>query len=42
MKENTAPKHLKPATKKWFQDVIEAFHMDAHHVANLSSYHFMG
>lgn len=30
------PKHLKPATKKWFRQVIEEYDLEAHHVKILT------
>ena len=36
MDPQKAPKHLKPATRKWFEDVCEEFVLEPHHVRILT------
>jgi phage terminase small subunit len=31
-KQTKAPKHLKPATRKWFESVLEDYQLEPHHV----------
>jgi hypothetical protein len=31
-KPPTAPKHLRPATRKWFADVLAGYELEEHHV----------
>ena len=32
----TAPKHLKPETRRWFDGVVEAFELEPHHLKLLT------
>lgn len=36
MSKTTAPKHLTAATQRWFEEVLEAYVMDSHHVRLLT------
>jgi phage terminase small subunit len=37
VKNKSAPKHLRPATKQWWQSVVRDFQLEEHHVLLLTA-----